>query len=219
MAGKSGGLNRKHTRILRLLANLLLYPFFKVICPILAISISVIICGSMYHAYVKFDVVYNPVIHFLWAIYFSFVISQMVSTLVLTFSIFGGYSLYLKFRFKQVNQMFKSGKIKIVAKAIRKHKFLCEHVEQLNDLISTHLTTFYFGLSFSLDIAMYLSLYGHNPAIRIVMAFASVSLVFGCFAVSSLSALFTYEAHKSYDVINCLMVKKRLPVRIKWKVS
>ena len=66
---------------------------------------------------------------------------------------------------------------------------------------------------------MYLSLYGHNPVVRIVMTFASVSLLFGCFMVYSLSGLFTYEAHKPYNIANSLMVKKRLGVRTKWKVS
>ena len=115
--------------------------------------------------------------------------------------------------------MFKSGKIKIVLKAIRKHKLLCDLVKQLNNLMTTHLTVFYLGLSFSFDIAMYLLFYGHNPLIRIVMLFGSVSILLCGFFLYSLSALFTCEAHKSYDIINCLMVKKRLPVRIKWKVS
>ena len=146
MAGKSAGLNKKHTRTLRLMANLLVYPSFKVIRPILTISISVIIFGLMYYAYVKSDVAYNPLLHFLWAIYFCFVVSQMVSTLIFTFSLFCGYSLYLKFRFKQVNQMFKRYKIKTVVKAIQQHKLLCDLVTQLNSLITTHLTVFYLGL-------------------------------------------------------------------------
>ena len=219
MAGKSVGLNKKHLRILRLVANLLTYPFLKVIRPILTISVSATILVLMYYAYVRFDVVYNPVIHLLWAIYFCFVISQMISILFFTFSLFSAYAFYLRFRFKQVNQMFKSGKIKIVLKAIRKHKLLCDLVKQLNDLMTTHLTVFYLGLSFSLDIAMYLSLYGQNPIIRIVMVFVSVSILFCGFFLHSLSALFTSEAHKSYDVINSLIVKKHLPLRTKWKVS
>ena len=163
------------------MANLLLYPLLKVIRPILTISISITILGFIYYAYVKFDVVYNPIIHFLWAIYFCFVISQVILILFLTFSLFSAYTLYLRFRFKEVNQMLKSGKIKIVLKGTQKHKLLCERVEQVKDLMATHLTIFYFVLSFSLDIAMYLSFYGRNPAVKIVMAFKSVILLFGGF--------------------------------------
>ena len=150
MEDKSANLNKKHKKIIRVIANLLAYPFVKVIRPFLTYSISVTILGFMYHAYIEFDVIYNPVIHFLWAIYFCFVVSQMISTLVFTFSMFSAYSLYLKFRFKQVNLMFKSGKIKIVMRVVVRQDYYCHLLMRQVSSTYIHIFLSYKGLKFLL---------------------------------------------------------------------
>lgn len=218
LAGKSVDINAQHTKIMRFMANFILYPFFRVFSPVSTFSISMIIFLIMYYAYVHFNV-YNPVVHFLWAIYYCFVVSQMVSTLVCTFGFFVGFSLYVKFRFNEVNKKFRSRNLKNIVKSIKEHKLICDYIEEINNIAAPHLTIFYLGLVFSFDISLYLSLYGHNPIIRIVMAYCCALLLFGFFLTYYSCALFVSEAHRPYKIINSLMVKRRLRITIKWKVS
>ena len=219
--GKSSGLNKKHLRIIRLICNLILYPFFKIIGPILSISISIIVLIAMYYAYGNFDIDYNPVIHFLWAIYYCFVISQMVYTLIIFFTLISGFSVYFKFRFNQVNQLFKSDDIRKISRAIHLHKLLYEQVEQINDVFSVHLTVFCLAMTLAWDIAFYLTLYGQTHVMRFVMANCSVCLLFGSFFTFCSGALFVSEAHKPYKIMNSFNVrsKRNLSIRIKLKVS
>ena len=221
LEGKSSGLNQKHLRRIRFMCNLILYPFFKVIGPILSTSISIIVLISMYYAYNNFDIDYNPVIHFVWAIYYCFVISQMVYTLIIFFTLISGLSFYFKFRFNQVNQLIKSNDIRKISRAIRLHKSTCDQVEQLNDVFSVHLTVFCVAMTLGWDIAFYLTLYGQTSVMRFVMANCSVCLLFGSFFTFCSGALFFSEAYKLYKIMNFFNVRNNrgLSVRIKWKVS
>ena len=151
----------------------------------------------MIHAYLNFNVTYNPVIHSLWAIYYCFVVHQMISTLIMSYSIIGGLAMYIRLRFKQVNQQLQSKKIREIRKGMVQHERLCHYVYELNDLFSIHLTVFYMVLTISCDIALYLTLYGHNPVLRIVSATASVWILFGQLFTFCSSTLFISQAHIS----------------------
>ena len=111
--------------------------------------------------------------------------------------------------------MFRSRNLKKIVKGIKEHKLICDYAEEINDLLATHLVVFYLLLAFSLDISLYLSLYGHNPCLRIVMTYCCVLLLFGIFISYCSCALFVSEAHEPYKIMNSLMVKRRLPIRIK----
>ena len=217
--GKRGGLCAKHYRIIRFIANTVLWSFYKFLGPIMTISISLVILIWMYYYTYNYDVKYNPVIHFLWAIYYCFVVYQMISTFVIVFALIIGFSLYIKFRFKQVNQMFNQSNLEIISLGVVMHKSLCEKVEQVNHVFSLHLTVFCLAMTLGWDIAFYLTLYGHSPVMRIVMANCSVWLLFGSFFAYCSSALFTSEAHKPYEMMNSSVVKRNLCFRTKWKVS
>lgn len=218
LEGKNPGLYHKNLKILRFLGNALLPSLFNVICPALALFISLIIWVSMYNVYCKYNI-YNPVIHSLWAIYYSFVVFQMVYSLLLAFTIIISLSLLMKFRFNGVNKFFKSKNMNIITKAITKHKILCDQVEEMNNIISIHLTIPFLAVTLAWDIAFYLTLYGQNSLLRFVMGNCSFLLLFGTFFAFFSSVLIVSEAHKPYEEMNSLMTKKCLNYRLKWKVS
>ena len=114
LQGKSAGLNEKHVRIIHVMANSVLLAFFLLICPVMVMSISLIVLAAMYYAYRTFDINYDPVIHSLWAIYYCFVVSQMVYFILISFRIVIGFSLYVKFKFEEVNQLLKSNTVKVL---------------------------------------------------------------------------------------------------------
>ena len=219
LEGKNSGLNQKHLKILRFMGNILLPLIFNIICPALVLLISLKILITMYYAYNNFDVDYNPVIHFLWAIYYWFDISQMVYSIVLAFGLLTSFSLYIKLRFNQVNKLLKSNNIKIILTAIKKYRILCSQVEEINNLMSIHLTAPLLAVTFAWDIAFYLTLYGQSFTLRFVMAIITFLLLLGSLFSFFSGALFISEAHKPYEKINSLMVKKCLNYRSKWKVS
>ena len=220
LEGKNPDLNESNLRLIRLVANLLLTPFFNLLKPILSVMCILTIFIFMIHAYFNFNVTYNPMIHSLWAIYYCFVVHQMVSTLIITYILICAISLYIKLRFKQVNQQLRSKKIRQIRKGFVQHERVCHYVYELNGLLSKHLTVFYIALAISIDIAFYLTLYGHNPVLRIVGLTASIWLLIGQFFTFCSSALFISEAHKSYKLINSLVVKrtKYFKFNTKWKV-
>ena len=220
MEGKNAELNQANYKLIRLAINLLSILIYKLGKPILTLIFTLTILTFMIYAYFNFDVTYNPVIHSLWAIYYCFVVHQMISTLILSYSLIGGLAMYIRFRFKQVNQQLQSKKVRKIRKGMVQHERLCRYIYELNDLISKPLTVFYIVLTISCDIAFYLTLYGHNPVLRFIGAFASVWLLFGQFFTFCSSALFISEAHKSYKFMNSLMVKKMKHFKFstKWKV-
>ena len=173
----------------------------------------------MYYAYRNFDINYNPVIHFLWAIYYCFVISQMVYSILISFGVVIGFSLYIKFRFKEVNELLKSNNLSNIIKGIELHKLICNQVEDVNSVIAVHWMVFFLAMTFAWDIAFYLTLYGQSSVMRIVMANCSVWLLFGSFFTFCSGAVFNAEAHRSYELINSFMIKRKLNFRTKWKVS
>ena len=182
LEGKNSGFNYKHLKTLRFLSNALLPMIFTIICPALVILISLKILIQMYYAYNNFDIDYidyNPVIHFLWAIYYCFVISQTVYSLLIVFVLLISFSLNLNLIYNQVNKLFNSNNIKIILIAIKKHKILCSQVEEMNNEISIHLTIPFSALTFALDIAFYLTLYKQSLTLRFVTANCIFFTLFG----------------------------------------
>ena len=220
MEGKNAGLHQANYKLFRLAIHLSLSLILELGKPILTLIGILTILIFMIHAYLDFNVTYNPVIHSLWAIYYCFVVHQMISTLIMSYSIIGGFAVYIKLRFKQVNQQLQSKKIREIRKGMVQHERLSHYVNELNDWFSIHLTVFYMVLTISCDIALYLALYGHNPVLRTIGVLASVLLLSGQFFTFCSSALFISEAHKSYIFMNSLMVKKikYFKFSTKWKV-
>ena len=220
MEGKKAGLNQANYKLIRLAGSLLLVLVFELGKPILLLIFILTILIFMVYAYLNFDVTYNPVIHSLWAIYYCFVVHQTVSTLIVSYSIIGALAMYIRLRFKQVNQQLQSKKIREIRKGMIQHERVCHYVYELNNLFSKPSTVFYMVLTIACDIAFYMTLYGHNPVLRIVSAFASIWLLFGQFFTFCSSALFISEAHKSYKFMNSLMVRKikYFKFNTKWKV-
>ena len=219
LEGKSSCLNRKHLKMLRFMSNAIIPLVFDVFCPAIILLASLFVLISMYYAYDNFDVHYNPIIHFLWAMYYCFVVSQLMYSFIIGFGIAIGFSIYIKFRFNEVNKLFKSNNNMTILKAILKHKLLCDQVEETNNLISIHLTVPFLAMTLAWDVAFYLTLYGQSLALRFITALLSSFLLAGSFFSFCCGALFVSEAHKPYVRINSLMINRRLSFKIKLKVS
>ena len=220
LEGENAGLNQTNYKLMRLIISLALILLYKLGKPILTLIFILTILIFMIYAYFNFDVTYNPVIHSLWAIYYCFVLHQVTSILIVCYTAITGFALYIKFRFKQVNQLMKSKRIRNIRKGMIQHERVCHYVYEFNNMLSIHLTVFYIALTISIDIAFYLTLYGHNPVLRIVGLTASIWLLIGQFFTFCSSALFISEAHKSCYFMNSLIVKKMkyLKLSSKWKV-
>lgn len=219
--GKSAGLNQKNLKSLKLVCYSMGLVFFKMVGPFLTLSISLINLTAMYYAYINFNVNYNLIIHFLWAIYFNFVFSQMIYSLIITLGVVIAYSLYIKYQFRQINNMFKSNSLAMIKLAMSFHHDICSELQEINKLLTIILPLFLLAITFAWDLAFYLTLYGHNAMLRIVMANCSVWILFGVFFSLCASAIFISEAHRPYKIINSMIVKRKKPlgVKMKWKVS
>lgn len=219
--GKPSGLIPKYDRFFRILTNIVVTPFMKFICPILDVSILISISSSMFSKYMKSTDEYNVAFYILFALYYSFVIHQMIMSILIASIIICGYSIFLRFRFSQVNLMLKSKKSRNVRRAIVEHQKLCSMVNDYNKITSKPLCVFHILLTFSMDTMLYVTLYGHNPFSRVITGIGFMSVLFASFYTFCTGALFTSEAHKPYKTTNSLMVKKKkgLSIRTSWKVS
>ena len=124
LEGKNVELNQSNYKLIRLVVSLLLILVFELGKSILLLIFILTILIFMIYAYLNFDVTYNPVIHSLWVIYYCFVVHQTVSSLILSYSIIGGLAMYIRLRFKQVNQQLQSKKIREIRKGIVQHERL-----------------------------------------------------------------------------------------------
>ena len=164
---------------------------------------------------------YNVAFYILFALYYSFVIHQMIMSILIASIIICGHSIFLRFRFSQVNLMLKTKQRRNVRRAIIEHQKLCSMVNDYNKIVSKMLGVFYILLTFSMDTMLHATLYGHNNFSRMITGIGFISVLFTCFYTFCTGALFTSEANKPYKTANSLMVKKKngLSIRTSWKVS
>lgn len=164
---------------------------------------------------------YNIVFYILFALYYSFVIHQMIMSILIASIIICGHSIFLRFRFSQVNLMLKTKQRRNVRRAIIEHQKLCSMVNDYNKIVSKMLGVFYILLTFSMDTMLHATLYGHNTFSRMITGIGFISVLFTCFYTFCTGALFTSEANKPYKTANSSMVKKKngLSIRTSWKVS
>ena len=134
--GKPAGLNRKYDRLFRILTNLVLVPFYKFICPILDLSIILTVFLFIYSSYSKSQVKHNILFYIFFALYYSYVIHLLISSVLIAATIINGYSLYLRFRLSQVSELFRSNLLNDVRRAIIQHQQLCSQVDELNKIVS-----------------------------------------------------------------------------------
>ena len=218
--GKPAGLNRKYDRLFRILTNLVLVPFYKFICPILDLSIILTVFLFIYSSYSKSQVKHNILFYIFFALYYSYVIHLLISSVLIAATIINGYSLYLRFRFSQVSELFICKKLNHVRRALIQHRQLCSKVSEFNKIVSKPMAMFYILLTLTIDTLLYLTLYGQNAKLKILTGFGSLVLLFAAFYTYCTGALFTSEAHSPYANANSFIVKRKaLTFRSKWKVS
>ena len=124
---------------------------------------------------------YNMVFYILFALYYSFVIHQMIMSILIASIIICGHSIFLRLRFNQVNLMLKTKKRIYVRKAIVQHEKLCSMVNDYNSIVSKSLGVFYIVLTFSMDTMLYATLYGHNTFSGMITGIKFISVLFACF--------------------------------------
>lgn len=218
--GKPAGLNHKYDRLFRILTNLVLVPFYKFICPILDVSIALTVFLFIYSSYEKSKVKHNILFYILFAFYYSYVIHLLISSVLIAATVINGYSLYLRFRFSQVSELFRSKKLNHIRRALIEHQQLCSKVDQFNLIVSKPMAVFYVLFTFAVDTLLYLTLYGENAKLRILTGFGSLVLLFAAFYTYCTGALFTSQAHSPYANANSLIAKRRvLTFKSKWKAS
>ena len=218
--GKPAGLNRKYDRLFRILTNLVLVPFYKFICPILDLSIILTVFLFIYSSYEKSKVKHNILLYILFALYYSYVAHLLISSMLIVGTIINGHSIYLRFRFSQASELFRSKKLKHIRRALIQHQELCSKVDQFNKIVSKPMVISYILFTFAIDTLLYLTLYGENAKLKILTGFGSLVLLFTAFYTYCTGALFTSEAHSPYSNVNSFIVKKNaLTFRSKWKVS
>ena len=218
--GEPAGLNHKYDRLLRILTNLLSIPFYNFICPILDVCITLTILFFAYLNYSNGQAKFNILFYILFALHYSYVVHVSISSILIAATIVCGYSVYLKFRFSQISELFRSKELNNIRRALVEHHELCTKVYSFNKIISKPMLLFYIIFTFVIDMLLYLTLYGQNAKFKILTGFGALFLLFGAFYTYCTGALFTSEAHSPYANLNSFIVRKNaLTFKSKWKVS
>lgn len=217
--GKPSGLNHKYDRHFRFITNLVGVPFYKFIRPILNVSTAFTVFIFAYSNYTKCQAKFNILFYILFALYYYYVLHVLISSILIVATVIDGHSFYLRFRFRQVSELFRSNKLNDIIRAIVEHNQLCYKVDEFNKIVSKPIVVFYIVATFSIGLFLYLTLYGQNTKFRILTGFCSLLLLIAAFYTYCAGALFSSEAHSPYANVNSFIVKKNsLSFKSKWKV-
>lgn len=109
-------------------------------------------------------------------------------------------------------------KISFLKKLIAEYYAVALKVNQFNKLFTKPLGAFYLGMTISIDISVFIAIFGYNPLVRFLCANLALMLfTIGNIIIFMLASVLT-KAHWSYPCLNSLIASKSIPLRFKFKV-
>ena len=226
MNGETVNLQRKTYRTFRIIIIIVTVVCTKILFPIISFGFIILQSVFMYIAYTKSDVNYNLPIYICWCFYYCFCAVHITATIFGLLIIVEVILAYLIAKFGQINQKLKSMDqgfdlvhFSLLKKLIEEHYLISLKTNEFNKLFTKILGIFYVGMTISIDISVYIALYGYNPLVRaLCIGLAIILYIFTNTFVLAL-ALVVKKAHWSYAFMNSLIATKLPPLKYKLKVT
>lgn len=224
MKGETLNLVEKNYKKLRIALIVCVIICVKILFPIISLGFIILQSVFMYIAYIDSDVNYNLPIYICWWFYYCFCAIQVTATVMNIVVLVGYMILYLILRFDQVNEKIKSmGQYKrlnyiSIVSVIAEHYSIANKVAEFNSILTFAYGVFYFGITASIDISLFIAIYGKNSLVRFICGNLAFLLFIMVLLFASFLAMVITKAHWSYQSMNSLLATKRIPLRLKFKV-
>lgn len=220
------GFSQKLYRKARIAFNLSAILLLEILYPIISFGFIIMMTVFMYIAYIDGKVNYNLPTFICWWAYYCFCADHITATIFGILILVEMLLMYLIVVFDRINQKFKSMNqsfhlvhFKLLSKLIEEHYFISLKTNEFNKLFTKILGIFYLGMTISIDISVYIALYGYNPLVRILCVGLAIILYIFTNAFVLALALVIKKAHWSYAFMNSLIATKLLPLKYKFKVT
>ena len=226
LKGEKMGFPHLLYRKARIAFNLSIILFLEILYPIVSAGFVILLTVFMYIAYTDGKVNYNLPTYICWWAYYCFCAVHITATIFGLLTIVEVILAYLIAKFGQINQKLKSMDqgfdlvhFSLLKKLIEEHYLISLKTNEFNKLFTKILGIFYVGMTISIDISVYIALYGYNPLVRaLCIGLAIILYIFTNTFVLAL-ALVVKKAHWSYAFMNSLIATKLPPLKYKLKVT
>ena len=98
------------------------------------------------------------------------------------------------------------------------HDKACRLTFQANSYIKYHLLIYYYLIVPALDLAIICILSESNIYIRNCIIFIVLIFIFNSYLMTFILSFIAREAHSSYSILNSMIARNRLPIRVRLKV-
>lgn len=226
LKGEKLGLPDLLYRKIRIVLNFSTILLLEFLYPIVSIGFIILMTVFMYIAYTDGQVNYNLPTYICWWAYYCFCAVHITATIFGLLILVEMILIYLIVKFDQVNKKLKSMDqsfhlvhFNLLKKLIDEHYFISLKTNEFNKLLTKILGIFYLGMTISIDISVYIAVYGYNPLVRaLCIGLAIILYIFTNTFVLAM-ALVIKRAHWSYAFMNSLIATKLLSLKYKFKVT
>ncbi len=149
-----------------------------------------------------------------------YVASKTISLITLSIYMGSLIGIYLKLRYQQINQQFKrmtNKNLMSLEALIKAHDEVTVMVKDCDLLFSKFLGVYYMYARFLVNLLLFISIYG-NIYTRVIASILAVFTIIGFYLLTCLPAMLSTEAHRSYNIINSINARNKIPIQTKLKV-
>jgi hypothetical protein len=129
---------------------------------------------------------------------------------------------YLRIHYQQINQQLKritNKNLNSLEALIKAHNEVTVMVKDCDLLFSKLLGVFCLYARFLVNLLLFISFYGNSPIYaRVIASILAVFSIIGLYLLSYTPAKVSTEAHRSYNTINSINARNKIPLLIKLKV-
>ena len=208
----------------KLKAELFTKLIMKNVFWVLIISNSAILVTPTIIAYYDPEESFNLIMIIIWTPITIIYLILLYSTSMVGFISWYLVALYLKSKFKEINNdielSLNQSNGRLLMKAMVEHNLVTKKLVELNEFFKYMVFIFYYGATPALLLTVYIS---HAKDTIFTMRVVSVLIVitiFGGVSLMNLISVFVRKsAHKSYPTLYKFLLRKRMTFRLRMKIE
>jgi hypothetical protein len=174
-------------------------------------------------AYILKDYNYYFVINLFWWSLSVYIITRIVSIIIINVFICYLIVYYLKLSFQQITEQFgklSANNLKYLTGLMRSHDRMTKITKKCNTVLGKLMAMVYFHGTVVVNLTLLTIIYGNsNQYFKLVYEMLVIFTIISMCLVTYTASQVSTEAHRCYKSINSINVKNEIPTPIKLKVD
>jgi hypothetical protein len=220
--GSNHGLLAKNLRKFQIRSKLMEIIFTKIFYFGLNFTMLTAYGTYLMIAYILQDYNYYFVINLFWWSLSVYIISRLMSIIIINVLIGCLIVYYLKLRFQQITEQFgklSANNLKYLTGLIRSHNRMTRITEKCNTALGKLMAMVYFHGTVTVNLTLLIIIYGNsNQYLKLAYEMLVIFTIISMYLVTYTASQVSTEAHRCYKSINSFNVKNKIPILIKLKV-